>query len=181
MTPTLGNPVNKIFIHHTAVSYKQNPDQWNATNDYHQHVFNFKSSLGFYVGYTYEIAADGTVRQARAIGEETAAVLAANRSSISICLDGNFDIEYPTAAQQTALRALLQELTTKYNIPVRAIYPHRAWCGSPYGSPISPANPPYKTCYGKLLGDLWAQNLLVNGVSSPPLGAVASQPDMEAI
>lgn len=185
--PTLNNAVKFVFVHHTAVSYKDNPDQWHQTNVYHQQIFNFRSSLGNYAGYTYEIAADGTVRQARKEGEETAAVLSFNRQSISICLDGNFDIEKPTREQCTALRELIVEIQKRWDVPITSVLPHRIECGNPVGSKLSPSNLPYKTCYGKLLADDWAQRLVLDPASievsvdpyNPPLGSV-EDPDREA-
>lgn len=164
------NPVNYIFVHHTAFSYRTNPDQWYQTNEYHRELWNFKSSLGFYAGYNYEISANGTVRQARAEGEETAAVIGQNKNSVSVCLDGNFDIEDPTLQQKQALRKLLVEIMARHsNLSYKVILPHRSMCGIP----------PYKSCYGSRLADDWAQILLLSpekvGVNDlvPPVGGTA--------
>lgn len=151
MKPSIGNPIEYIFIHHTAVSYKQNPDQWDQTNTFHKSMWNFKSSLGIFVGYTYEISASGFVRQARAEGEETAAVIGFNRKSVSICLDGNFDIEKPTLAQVKALRTLIINIMARTNVPITNVLPHRSECGTP----------PYKTCYGSQLSNTWAQDIVL--------------------
>lgn len=157
-SPSMNNPVTKIIIHHTEVSRTANPDQWEQTNSYHKLRFNFLSSMGFYVGYTYEIAADGTVRQARAEGEETAAVLGQNTSSISICLDGNFDIEMPTLAQVLALQKLLLEVSTRFHITPHKIFPHRFYCGTP----------PYKSCCGSMLPDNWGTLVAISNPNDLP-------------
>lgn len=142
------NKIQYIFIHHTAVSYGVNPDQWNQTNDYHRDERQFPiSSLGFYVGYNYEIAKDGTVRKAREDGEETAAVKGYNFCSLSICLDGNFDIELPTPMQTIALKNLLKDKMAKYSVPLSQVLPHRHFAS-------------YKSCYGSKLADDWAQKLV---------------------
>jgi N-acetylmuramoyl-L-alanine amidase len=139
--------IKYIFIHHSAVSYNLNPDQWTQTNNYHRDVRGFpKSSLGFYVGYSYEISKDGLIRQARNDGEETAAVKGYNFESISICLDGNFDIELPTPMQSIALKNLLKEKMKAYNVPIKNILPHRAFAN--------------KSCYGSKLPDDWGQKLV---------------------
>lgn len=135
-----------IFVHHTAVSHSKNPDQWEATNAYHKQEFNMKSSLGWYVGYNYEISRDGVVRQARVEGEETAAVKGYNKNSVSIALDGNFDIELPTEAQKTALTKLLKEVRDRHGVPIENIRPHRSVA--------------QKSCYGSRLPDDWAMSLL---------------------
>lgn len=141
------NPIKYIFVHHTAVSYAVNPDQWEQTNVYHRDERQFPiSSLGLYVGYNYEIAKDGTVRQARKDGEETAAVKGYNFCSLSICLDGNFDIELPTPMQVMALKNLLKQKSAQYGVPLANILPHRHFAN--------------KTCYGSKLDDNWAQSLV---------------------
>lgn len=117
-----------IMIHHTLVSYKKNDDQFRANNIYHKNKWNFKSSLGYYLGYNYEISAKGKVRQARKDGEKTAAAYQDNMNdgrAIHIALDGNFDIEKPLPAQIFALRDLLRKLVEKYKIPKSNIVFHR--------------------------------------------------------
>ena len=135
-----------IFVHHTAVSYDKNPDQFAATNEYHRKKWGRKSKLGYYGGYTYEIAKDGTTRQFRQIGEQTIAVYGHNHNSVSIALDGDFDGELPTEAQHDALRSLLARLVAEYDVDLTKIVPHRAKAT--------------KTCYGRRLPDDWARNLL---------------------
>lgn len=142
----MGN-VTFIYVHHTAVSHAKNPDQWEATNAFHKEMFNMKSSLGYYCGYTYEISKLGIVRQARAVGEETAAVIGHNKDSVSIALDGNFDIEDPSPMQVNALKHLLRALVSEHKIKVENIHPHRQ-------------SAPYKTCYGRRLSDGWARGLV---------------------
>jgi len=129
-----------LTLHHSAVSHDKNPDQFLANNAYHEAQWNMKSSLGFYLGYTYEISRSGKVLQARADGEATAAVTQSwalygvlprftgwmnDGRAIHICLDGNFDIEKPEPAQIYALRDLLKKLASKYKIPPGNLYLHR--------------------------------------------------------
>lgn len=108
-----------IMIHHSAVSYDKNPDQFVANNNYHKSMWNFKSSLGFYLGYNYEISKVGVVRQARKDGERTAAAYQENMNDgrcIHVCLDGHFDNEKPTPEQIFALRDLLRRLVKEHGI-----------------------------------------------------------------
>jgi len=116
------------MIHHTAVSYEKNKDQFVANNRYHQAQWDFKSSLGFYLGYNYEIAASGRIRQARKDGERTAACyqnMMNDGRCIHIALDGNFDLEKPKPAQIFALRDLLRKIVAKYNIESKNVVFHR--------------------------------------------------------
>ena len=116
------------MIHHSGVSWQKNPNQFIANNSYHKKKWNFKSSLGFYLGYHYEINKDGLVRQARACGEAAAACYQKSMNdgrAIHICLDGNFEIELPAPQEIYALRDLLKKLCSKYPIPIENIFFHK--------------------------------------------------------
>ncbi len=117
-----------IMIHHTAVSYTKNSDQFKAVNLFHQRKWGIKSSLGYYNGYHYEIASSGRVRQARKDGEEAVACYQKKMNDgrcLHICLDGNFDSEDPLPRQIYALRDLLKKLVKKYDITRDNILFHR--------------------------------------------------------
>lgn len=150
-----------IIIHHSAVSHEKNPDQFHATDAYHKAQFNLKSSLGFYTGYNYEVAANGKLTQARTDGEPTAAAYQAwaiygvmprytgpmnDGRAIHICLDGNFDTEKPTPPQIYALRDFLKEKCKKHGIPKGNIYFHRNFAR--------------KTCCGTNMDLNWVRNLV---------------------
>lgn len=120
--------VKFLMIHHSAVSHQKNSDQFKANNNYHKAQWNFRSSLGFYLGYNYEISAKGRVRQARKDGEQTAACYQNqmnNGQCIHLCLDGNFDIQKSTPQQIYALRDLLRKLVKKHSINKNNIVFHR--------------------------------------------------------
>lgn len=126
-----------IFIHHTAVSYDKNPDQWKATDKYH------KSKGWGGGGYNYEIAKNGSIHQFREDGAVTAAQYQQNMNdgrAISICLDGNFNVEEPTLEQKEAAQKLIKEKMEKYEIPKENVFCHRKVAT-------------YKSCPGKLLPD----------------------------
>ena len=147
-----------LIVHHSAVSYNKNPDQLEAINNYHRKKWNFKSSLGYYVGYHYLISKAGRLTQTRAdtdVGAHCKEKMM-NWRSLGICIEGNFDEELPTKEQTDALADLLRKLKKEYNIPESRIVPHRhfavnRWTGKPY-----------KTCYGSRLRDNWARELLEN-------------------
>lgn len=140
-----------LIVHHTGGS-DANPlqDSSNYTvaqcNQDHKVRFNFKSKLGWYVGYQYFIDKFGTVTQCRLDDEEGAHTIGQNTSSIGICLAGNFDATLPTESQKTALKTLLEKKMAEYSIPVANIVPHRKFAT--------------KTCYGNKLVDDWAQKLV---------------------
>ena len=136
-----------IILHHTAFSRQKNPDQFNQTNEYHRQKWNFPSRRGFYGGYNYEISASGKVRQFRDEDEETIGATGYNHNAIHICLDGNFDQEYPTWEQRTALKNLLADVLSRHPVRWENIIPHR-----------KVAN---KSCYGTNLGDSYGRDLAV--------------------
>ena len=117
--------IKYLIIHHTGISYKNNPDQFDNVNQYHKEKWNFKSSLNFYGGYNYIMSADGKIRQYRADGEETAAVVGHNTDSLSLCLSGNFNTEQPTTTQRHNLRLWIQQKMLEYNIPPEKVVAHR--------------------------------------------------------
>lgn len=145
------NKPEYLIIHHTGGS-DANPlqDSSNFTfdqcNDLHKERFNFKSSLGYYVGYHYFIDKKGRVTQGRADTDEGAHTIGYNLKSLGICLAGNFDATLPTPAQIDSLRSLLKAKIAEYNISVLNVSPHRRFA--------------LKTCYGNLLRDDWASSLV---------------------
>lgn len=123
-----------IIVHHTAVSYKTDP-QFEAVDNYHRD----KGWGG--IGYHYFIEKDGTVIQGREdtqVGAHTKQNLM-NYRSIGICLSGNFDRELPTAKQKKSLYDLILKLQKEYNIPDSKVYPHRHFAP--------------KSCWGRKLPD----------------------------
>lgn len=126
-----------IFIHHTAVSYTKNPNQWKATDLYH------KGKGWGGGGYNYEVAKDGSIHQFRPDGAVTAAQYQKKMNdgrALSICLDGNFDVELPTEEQKMAVKNWLIEKMKAFDIPTENIFCHRSIAH-------------YKSCPGKLLPD----------------------------
>jgi len=115
-----------IILHHSSVSQKKNKKQFRAINNYHKSLWDFKSSLGYYVGYQYLIEPSGKVIQARRNTETGAHCYQQdmNHKSIGICLTGHFDLEQPKPKQIFALRDLLRKLCKDYVIPVKNIKTH---------------------------------------------------------
>lgn len=149
------------MVHHSAVSHEKNADQFVANNEYHRAKWHFLSSLGFYLGYNYEIAKSGFIKQARADGEQTAACYQSvayrgvlprwtgnmnDGRCIHICLDGFFDIEKPAPEQIYALRDFLKGKCRQYGISKGNIYFHRNFA--------------VKTCPGNNMDLNWVRNLI---------------------
>ena len=117
--PNLKAPL-KIIIHHGGGWF-----DFKVVDNYHKQKWGFKSSLGFYAGYTYFIERNGKVFQARSDFEEGAHTKGHNRRSIGICLMGNGVEQSFTKEQGAALRSLLLEKRNEYNIPKSEVYGHR--------------------------------------------------------
>lgn len=140
-----------LIVHHTGGS---DADPLNDSSGFtfkqcdalHKAKWNFKSTLGFYVGYHYYIEKDGTLYQARADNEEGAHTVGYNLHSIGICLAGNFDATLPTEAQKKTLQKLLIQKSQQYGISIPNVLPHRKFAN--------------KTCFGSKLPDEWAQDLM---------------------
>ena len=132
------NKPDKAIIHHTANQF------WNYkdTRDFH-----IGKGWGD-IGYHYFFEKDGTLKVGRwslkegthCYNEKTRE--SQNQSSIAICLAGDFSIEKPTRHKEVRLKELLEELKFK------EIAPHRKYDDT--------------ECYGKLLADDWASNLIKN-------------------
>ena len=101
-----------IIIHHTAISYKKTPVQFDIVDRYHR-------SLGWgKIGYNYLIEMDGTIRIGRKENEIGAHCRSdkMNYRSMGIALAGNYNSEVPTSAQLRALETLVLLLENRYNI-----------------------------------------------------------------
>lgn len=144
-------PTEMIIVHHTGgvdsdPLFDTSNQTFEVVNQYHKEKWNFKSSLGYYLGYHYFIDKAGKITQARADSDEGAHCIGHNLTSIGICLAGNFDITMPTTAQIESLKWLLNDKMETYGITPDKIYPHRTYS--------------QKSCYGKNLSEDWARNLV---------------------
>lgn len=140
-----------LVVHHTGGTDRDplantSNHKFETVDGWHRHLWNFRSSLGHYIGYHYFIDKTGKATQGRADNEEGAHTKGMNRRSIGICLAGNFDATIPTKEQEETLRLLLKRLAKKYNIPKGNIVPHRRFAN--------------KSCFGRRLTDTWASDLL---------------------
>jgi len=116
--PNLDKPT-KIIVHHAAGWL-----DFEGVNNYHKQKWGFKSSLGFYIGYTYFIDRQGVVHQGRADNEEGAHTLGQNKQSIGICLMGNGEEKDFTSEQYQSLSDLLNKKKSEYGISNSQIFGH---------------------------------------------------------
>ena len=129
------NKPTVFILHHSAspaTTKVGDIDRWHTAR-----WPNFISRRGYRVGYHYVIEADGTTIQTRDHDEEGAHVIGMNRSSIGICIVGNFNLTEPTKEQLTAWYGLHAKLKKEFgDLPIR---PHRAYART--------------DCFGKKLPD----------------------------
>lgn len=159
-----------IILHHTGGTEKDplfdtSNQTFEDVNNWHRQsplVWLGKlSSLGYAIGYTYFIDKTGKITQGRADNEQSAHCKGYNnnptdhpsKTSIGICLAGNFDVTFPTPEQKKSLELLLLKKTAEYSIPKENIVPHRSFAN--------------KSCFGRNLPDNWGQSFFVPVVSKP--------------
>jgi len=145
------NKPTRIFIHTVDADYNIIVSQFFSVDEWHKDRFGeyCKSSLGYYGGYTTLIEKNGDEFRYREDNEETCAATGYNTNALHVALAGDGDIQLPTEKQAAKLKLRLEKWTEKYSIPVSAvnIAPHRMVA-------------PHKSCFGSLLNDEWAYNLL---------------------
>ena len=113
------NKVKYLIVHHSATP--RDETTFEAVKKYH-----IQKGWGD-IGYHFFITADGVVHKGRnedTIGAHCRAD-GMNFKSLGICLAGNFENEFPTAAQLKSLSKLLNSLVVKYNVPPNRILGHR--------------------------------------------------------
>ena len=113
----------RIIIHTTADLYPF--AQLDRVNDWHRQLDFPKSSLGYYVGYTYFLERDGTIIQTRTDTEQQAHVRGYNNDSIGIGVAGNHDYERPTTTQIHNLKNLILKKMTEHSILPNNVFGHR--------------------------------------------------------
>ncbi len=141
------NKISFIADHHSGsigndTYAKSQHLTWIEINEAHRQRWDFISSLNFYGGYNFYIQSDGSYKQFRAIGEETAAQIGFNFNCVSICLAGNFTmkngvrIEQPTTMQLETRKKIINQLISKnytdikivpgtvIDVSVKSIHPH---------------------------------------------------------
>lgn len=109
------NNPQEIIIHHTGGTDS------NILADTSHHGFelvkSFHKSKGWdTIGYHYFIEKDGDIWQGRPDNMSGAHCIGKNKTSIGICLAGNFDFSKPTQAQLESLKALVGQIKAKYGI-----------------------------------------------------------------
>lgn len=124
---------NLITIHHTAT--RQNPERPTAEKLQALQKFSFREgSLGngqpkkawADVPYHFYIAANGEIAEARELQYQGDSNTDYNLTGHAlIVLEGNFEIEQVTPAQEQSLEKLVAFLATKYKIPADKISGHK--------------------------------------------------------
>lgn len=118
--------VNRIVIHHSATStgnaafFRVLHRMVNKWNDIGYH---------FVIG-NGSFSCDGLVEVGRKLPFTGAHAKGGNDDSIGICLVGNFNDTFPTAAQKRSLAILIRKLMSEYSLARNSIVLHRMVKGS---------------------------------------------------
>lgn len=130
--------INGVIIHHSN-GVVNNPlaDTSHHTadviNEWHKQLWNFKSSLGWYVGYGYVVEKSGKVVKCREEWEEQAHTRGFNTGYIGICIIGNFDRAgyFMSGEQREALVDLLRDILYRHpNTPIKG-HRYYSWKSCP--------------------------------------------------
>ena len=100
-----------IVIHHTGFP---DVDKDSTVADIHR--FHQETNKWAGIGYHYLIRKDGTIEQGRRPEMIGAHAYGHNKTSVGVCLAGNFDIGKPTERQMAAARELCSWLCRKYKL-----------------------------------------------------------------
>jgi len=142
----------EVVIVHSIGGSKLNPLA-DTSNHTFKGVQDHHISLGWEnFGYHWFISKNGIETEGRPEHYHGAHTTDWNYKSIGICLSGNFDATLPTKEQEITLARRLTAIRANYpNIPIE---PHRKYAKTK------------KSCYGKLLSDDYARNLLIAPVDT---------------
>ena len=111
--------VNNIIVHHTSRTEMTAEE----CHEYHQKERGWSG-----IGYNYFIEKDGSIIEGR--GQRVGAhAYGHNRTSIGICMTGNFDVEVPTNQQWTSFLRLSSYMLKLYNLQPSQVLGHRELIG----------------------------------------------------
>lgn len=111
--------VRHVVIHHTSNS---NP-RWGVAECHKSHIARGWSGIG----YHYFIEQDGAVYYGRADAAQDwigAHVEGHNSTSVGICLDGNYSVQYPTIDNLNVVARVAAMLLRRYKLKAEAIRYH---------------------------------------------------------
>jgi len=111
-----------IVIHHSLSKDDSQTRNWDAIRKYH--LSKGWRDVGYHFGIEY-VEGKLKVLEGRAVGDRGAHAIGFNRSSIGICLVGNFDNVSPSQDQFSALASLCRGLQRDFDIDRDQVIGHR--------------------------------------------------------
>lgn len=109
--------IQKIVVHHTGetdvTNGRPSDEMVRAIYYYHTVVKGWGD-----IGYNYVIGKDGEIYEGKAGGDKVvgAHVYCNNINTVGVSVMGNFNLQEPSTKQLNSLKALLAQLTKKYNL-----------------------------------------------------------------
>lgn len=169
-----------ISIHHSMTPLSMNPERAiQVITENHIERFGHMPSIfnASNIGYNFTIDKFGTIKQWRAVGEETMAQKGYNFNTISICLLANLDTESPTVIMEETLKNHIVNLRKSYGEKL-AVKGHRFFTGSgslcQYENAPGIVGCPHKSCPGYYYTDTKINELnnlgSVSTPATPPSG-----------
>jgi N-acetylmuramoyl-L-alanine amidase len=113
-----------IIIHHTGTFRDQRNTTWQSVTRYHKQKWGI-DTFGYNKMIEYP---DGKIHSGRNFKIEKGYHCSArgmNWKSIGICLEGNFDNEFPSMKQTKNLIYLIDQYRKAYDIPVWRVLAHK--------------------------------------------------------
>lgn len=118
--------VNRITIHHDGDPFPSTDTSYAYSVARMEHYREAHRQRGWAdIGYHYVIDPGGRVWEARDVRYQGAHVKDHNEHNLGVMVMGNYNMQYPTDVQLTALRDAVQYFRRKYNVSQRAIFTHR--------------------------------------------------------
>lgn len=110
-----------IVVHHEAGN-----NGFGAVNEYHRTKWNFRSTLGFYIGYQWYYDKQKGWIQGRAETEEGAHTLGGwNRKAVGVCVQGDYSKETLSGEVKKELWDKIEEIRKRWNIPQSEVFGHK--------------------------------------------------------
>jgi len=118
--------INRITMHHDGFPFATTFTDYNSAAARMEHYRRGHRGRGWAdIGYHYVLDPGGRLWEARDIQYQGAHVKDHNEHNLGIMIMGNYNLQYPTDVQLTALRDAVSYFRRKYNVSQRAIFTHR--------------------------------------------------------
>ncbi len=118
-------PVRRITLHHDGMTPFTSTSRGDAAARLEAIRRAHRSHNWGDIGYHYVVDPAGRVWEGRPLTYQGAHVRDQNEGNLGVCVLGNYERQYPNAAQLDTLENFVTELMRRYRVGVRDIHTHR--------------------------------------------------------